>query len=518
MLTVNDGQECPLNLVFELMSVESRSNSAITPDPLGRFEALRSWLSAQAAASSLVIFRIGFGLTMAFWAFDYLRTDRVRLLCAPDMFHFTYSGFSWVRPWPGHGMIALFVVMMLAAIMIAAGAIYRVATVVFAIGFTHFFLIDRTNYQNHYYLIVLLSWLITILPANRMFSVDVLNGSVTSSGMIPRWCLLLLQFHIALPYFFGGVAKIDADWLSGEPMKNILRIQGRADGVEGWLSETTLAHLFTWGGLIFDLLVVPAILWRRTRIFGFLLAIGFHLSNSVMFNIHVFPWLMIAATTVFFAPNWPNTLLLWLNPGAKNSGPDSSLPASGGRFSTPAAVVLLAYCSFHILWPLRHLTYDGNTGWTEQGHYFSWRMMLRGKTVGLRYYLTDAETGVTQHADIRQFLNPEQQIKFAKDPKMILDLAHGLAAESLRRTGKQTEVRALVLASLNGRKPQLLIDPAVNLAAQPKFAFHRPWIVPLHEPLRSEPWTVPLNEWEQHVDLPKLPYLNLQTRISANHQ
>ena len=143
--------------------------------------------------------------------------------------------------------------------------------------------------------------------------------------------------------------------------------------------------------------------------------------------------------------------------------------------------------------------------------------MLRGKTVGLRYYLTDPETGMTQQADIRDFLNLEQQIKFAKDPKMILDLAHGLAAESLRRTGKPTEVRALVLASLTGRKPQLLIDPAVDLAAQPKVALHRPWIVPLHEPLRNEPWTVPLNEWEHHVDLPELPFLNLQTQISANH-
>ena len=166
---------------------------------------------------------------------------------------------------------------------------------------------------------------------------------------------------------------------------------------------------------------------------------------------------------------------------------------------------------------MRHLLNEGNTGWTEQGHYFAWRMMLRGKTVGLRYYLTDPETGMTQQADIRDFLNLEQQIKFAKDPKMILDLAHGLAAESLRRTGKPTEVRALVLASLNGRKPQLLIDPAVDLAAQPKVALHRPWIVPLHEPLRNEPWTVPLNEWEHHVDLPELPFLNLQTQISANH-
>ena len=499
------------------MSVESRSTAATFVDPQRRFDVLRGWLSEPVPALSLVIFRVSFGLMMAFWVLDYLRTARVGLLCAPEAFHFTYTGFSWVRPWPGYGMSAEFVVMLAAAIMIAAGAMYRVAAIIFALGFTHFFLIDRTNYQNHYYLIVLLSWLMTVLPANRLFSLDVLNGSVTASKFIPRWSLLLLQFHIALPYVFGGIAKIDGDWLSTEPMRNVLKIQGWSTSASTWFSEGAAVVFFTWGGLFFDLLIVPAILWRRTRVFAFFLAMAFHLSNSLMFRIHVFPWLMIAATTVYFDPDWPSRFLLWFCRDKTHVAAESA-PGENRMLARPAMIGMLACCVFHLLWPLRHFTYDGNTGWTEQGHYFSWRMMLRGKTVGLRYYLTDKETGMTQQADIRQFLNPEQQIKFAKDPEMILALAHGLARESLRRTGKQTEVRALVLASLNGRKPQLLIDPAVDLAAQPGFAFRRPWIVPLHEPLRDEPWTVPLNEWERHVNLPDLPFLNPQTQISANHQ
>ena len=242
-----------------------------------------------------------------------------------------------------------------------------------------------------------------LLPANRLFSVDVLNGAVHRSDIVPRWCLLSLQFHIALPYVFGGIAKIDEDGLSAEPMKNVLWLQGWTDGVPGWLSESGVAHLFTRGGLLFDLLVVPAILWRRTRAVGFLLAIGFHRTNSMVFNIHTFPWHMIAATTVFFSPDWPNQLMIRLNPETKNIEPGSSVKETIRRISRPALIALLAYCSFHILWPLRHFTYEGNTGWTEQGHYFSWRIMLQGKTVGLRYYLTDAETRVTQQADIRHF-------------------------------------------------------------------------------------------------------------------
>lgn len=503
------------------MSVEIQSTAASatdlrSADSLGRLDAIRNWLSEQVSASSLVVFRISFGLVMAFWAFDYLRRDQIRLVCAPEMFHFTYSGFSWVRPWAGHGMILQFVVMSLTAIMIAAGAMYRIATVLFAMAFTHFFLIDRTNYQNHYYLILLLSWLMAVLPTNRLFSVDVLNGTATSSSVIPRWCLVLLQFHIALPYVFGGVAKIDGDWLSGDPMRNILRIQDLSDWSHGWFSESSVSQFFTWGGLLFDLLIVPAVLWRRTRLTALLVAIGFHLSNSLLFKIHVFPWLMIAATMVFFDPDWPIKFCRWLNLGSKNVNTGPSVLERSGVISRPAVLALLAYCSFHIAWPMRHLLYEGNTGWTEQGHYFAWRMMLRGKTVGLRYYLTDPETEKTQHADIRQFLNPEQQIKFARDPEMILDLAHGLAADLFRRTGKQMEVRALVLASLNGRKPQLLIDPAVNLAAEPKGWHHRKWIMPLIEPRRTDPWTVPLNEWERHVDLPDLPFLTTSVQISSS--
>lgn len=488
------------------------------PDRSGA-TAWTSWLMNPVAIHSLIVFRIAFGLMMAVWVFDYLRTDRVALLCAPGSFHFTYQLFSWVKPWPGQGMEFQFAAMGLAAVLMAAGALYRPSCIVFALGFTHFFLVDRTNYQNHYYLILLLSWLMVLLPANRLCSVDALNGSVQPSVTISRWCLLLLQFHIALPYVYGGIAKIEADWLSGDPMRNMLMTQAWYTGDRAFAEALPMALMLTWGGLLFDLLIVPAVLWRRTRWSAFVLAIVFHLTNSLLFNIHVFPWLMIAATTVFFPPDWPRRLFS----GGTSESLDGAVKSDQGRKTLPRRrkvlfTVLGMYCCFHVLWPLRHLLYDGHTGWTERGHYFSWRMMLRGKTVGLRYYLTDPETGETVHADIRDFLNHEQEVKFAKDPAMILDLAHGLAAAQEQRTGKPVEIRALVLASLNGRKPQLLIDPAVNLAAEPKGWFRDSWIVPLTEPRREDPWVVPLNQWERYVEVPRLPFLVKTHQPSVSQQ
>lgn len=41
------------------------------------------------------------------------------------------------------------------------------------------------------------------------------------------------------------------------------------------------------------------------------------------------------------------------------------------------------------------------------------------------------------------------------------------------------------MVSLNGRRPQLLVDPAVDLARVPRDGWHLWWVVPLTEPLPS---------------------------------
>lgn len=461
-------------------------------------------------AASLAIFRIGFGLIMAGWALDYLRSGRLRELYELPKFHFTYFPFDFVRPWAGAGMSIFFVVLIGLAVCIAAGLIYRAASLLFAIGFTYFFLLDRANYQNHYYLIVLLSWTIALLPLHREWSLDVLNGNTRASPVFSGWMLGLVRFHVALPYIFGGIAKLDGDWFAGEPMRQVLAFQGDLPVIGRWLTTESAVQFFTWGGLLFDLAVVPLLLWRPTRLLAYLVALGFHAANAYLFNIHVFPWFMMFATTVFFDPSWPRKLL--------------KLPAAGpfwksdqslaGCWSAPprrtrlALGLLATYCAFHLIWPFRHHALGPQAAWTECGHFFSWRMMLRVKTSGLRYYVIDKTSGRIRTPDIHEFVNAEQSEKFSRDPEMILEFAHFLADRFRMQTGRIPAVHALVLTSLNGRKPQLLVDPEVDLAREPRGFHRRPWIIPLAEPLRREPWRVPLKEWEREVEIPSLAFLS----------
>jgi vitamin K-dependent gamma-carboxylase len=470
----------------------------------------RAWLECPVSAGSLAVFRISLGVTCVFWAIHYLVSGRAELLCQPDSFHFTWPGFDWVRPWPGRGMQLQFVAMALAGAAFAAGLATQFSGLVLAIGITHFFLIDRTNYQNHYYLLMLLLWLSPCLPLGRFWAMDASSGMVDAGCHVPRWAVFLLQFHVALPYIFGGISKLDADWLSGRPMQFLLmqRFGLSHDDLIARLGGQLLA----WGGLLFDLLIVPGLLWRPIRLPAWSLLLTFHLTNAWLFPIHVFPWLMLALSTVFLPADWPLAVQRRLlgvrsdETGIESFADTAPRDSQTVRSSLLIPLLIGGYCLFHCVWPLRSFVYGDVTGWTERGHYFAWRMMLRGKTTGLRYYMTDPVRGETWVADISRLLNAEQSVRFATDPEMILHLGRMLADLEQRRSGVRPVVRVLALSSLNGRRPQLLIDPEVNLAAEPLWPRRRSWIRPLTEPLPDRPWTVPKDEWEQHVNLPLLPW------------
>lgn len=461
---------------------------------------------ASVDSASLTLFRIGFGIVMAVWAAEYLFSGQVHELYVKPRFHFTWWLFGFVRPWPGAGMTLHFLALIVLALAIAAGFRYRAASILFALGFTYVFLLERTHYQNHYYLLTLVSWMMTFLPLNRRAAVDAIDGWAPRRASCPAWCLWLMRFHIALPYVFGGLAKLQPDWFAGEPLRTHLLSQYWPASIAPLLTSETTIALLTWGGLLFDLAIVPLLLWRPTRIPAYVVCVGFHLTNWLLFPIHVFPWLMILATTVFFDPAWPARLVGGAVPGpSAEAAPPSwcSLPR-GRRWG---AGLLVAYCGLQVLLPLRAWVYPGHSAWTERGHQFSWRMMMRSKSSAPRFYLTDPGNGRTGIVDLNRFVTPAQLEAFPRDPEMILQLAHRVGDEFQRETGRNAEIRALVLTSLNGRKPELLIDPSVDLMQQP-LGFHaRDWIMPQREPLRREAWKHPMNEWDRLLDLELPPQM-----------
>jgi vitamin K-dependent gamma-carboxylase len=147
------------------------------------------------------------------------------------------------------------------------------------------------------------------------------------------------------------------------------------------------------------------------------------------------------------------------------------------------AALLTTYLAVQLILPLRHYAYPGNVSWTEEGHNFSWHMKLRAKKADAIFTITHPASGQTWTIDPKEHLEPRQVAKMATHPDMILQFSHYLAEWKRREGFENVEVRARVMASLNGRKPQLLIDPTANLTKERLSLLPARWILPLTEPL-----------------------------------
>lgn len=459
----------------------------------------RDRLFAPVDNASLIAFRIFFGAIMTYHVYAMIAKGWIRPLYITPVMHFTYPGFGWVQPWPGGGMIYHFYVMGVAALGVTLGCCYRLSALVLAVGMTHVLLIEKAFYLNHYYLMTLLSGLMVILPAHHAWSIDAWLRPRLRTDACPAWCLWLLRLQIAIPYFYGGLAKLEPDWLQGFPLGMWLARRVDLPWLHGLVGLKGTPLLFSYAGLLIDLCAAPLLLWRRTRWPAFAVVVLFHAMNSSLFEIGIFPWLMIGATLIFFPPDWPRRLLRRTRtPGTVEL--TTPLPSPARRTAT--AVLLGTYVAWQLLFPFRCLLYPGRAIWTEEGHHFAWHMMLREKDVGIRFYVRDRQSNSGGLVDVRSFLSSRQLSRMAKDSDMVITFVHFLRDHFRAHGQGDLQIRVLALASLNGRRPQLLMDPEIDYARVARCWGPQPWIVPLVEPLRSEPWAVPLNDWEQHVPCP----------------
>jgi hypothetical protein len=159
----------------------------------------------------------------------------------------------------------------------------------------------------------------------------------------------------------------------------------------------------------------------------------------------------------------------------------NALPLGAGQRATVALLGL--YLAAQLLVPLRHFLYPGNVSWTGEGIWFAWHMKLNEKKARAWFFATDPVSRATWEATPQLSLTGQRLDSVLSKPDMILQLCHAIAHALRQRGYSQIEVRAKVLVSLNGRRFQDLIDPSVNLAAQPRTLMPAPWIVPLTQPL-----------------------------------
>jgi len=441
----------------------------------------------------VVFFRIAFAGVILSHVAMALRTDWIDYYFASSRYHLTFYGFEWVEALDGAGMRQIHRLMGAAAVGVGLGLFYRLSAVLLFGTFTYTLLSEAALYQNHYYLVSLIAFALILIPAHRAFSVDAFLFPRHSGPFIPNWCRWLLMFLVALPYTYGGIAKLNSDWLNAMPLRIWIPQKTQLPVIGPLMAESWMPWVLTYGGLVLDLAIVPLLLWRKTRVAAYIVAVLFHLLNSVLFSIDVFPWMMLLLTTIFFAPDWPRRILRRPSPKLSPAIVEASRhPSRGQRIVLGVAAVFVA---FQLLFPFRHLAYPGDASWTEEGQNFSWRMMLHHKDLFLRFYARDGVTGRTVEIPVGRLLTRRQLQVIARSPEQIAAVSQFLA-EVVGSAGlKQVEIQAVAITSLNGRKPQLVFDPDLNLLTVTRSWKPQAWIHPLTEPLRADPWNVPSREW-----------------------
>jgi len=176
------------------------------------------WSRPDQDAAGLAAFRIYFYAIIAWEVWRYFEHDRVDRYYQQPGFHFKYYGFGWVEALPENGMTWVFLALGAAAVAAGLGLLYRVTAPVVAALLAYVFLLDQTRYLNHFYLMVILAGLLAVMPANRFLALDARLGLVGARSAVGAWTYRVLRAQLVLVYVFAGIAKLNADWLAGEPI------------------------------------------------------------------------------------------------------------------------------------------------------------------------------------------------------------------------------------------------------------------------------------------------------------
>ena len=369
----------------------------------------------------------------------------------------------------------------LASLCVALGFRYRLSIIAFFLLFTYVELIDKTTYLNHYYWVSLASLLMIFLPLNRYASMDAWRNPSLRADTVQAWVVWTLRAQVGVVYFFGGIAKLNPDWLlRGQPMRIWLYNSSDLFLIGPLLREEWVAFAMSWCGAAFDLTIVCWLLWRRSRPLAYAVLVVFHVATWLLFPIGMFPWIMICASLVFFSPDWPHRLKARVL--GRREPPSEPVTGEGDDVSPSRRVIAAAALALVVVLaqfatPLRHWAYPGNVRWNDDGYRFSWRVMLTEKTGHVRFRVTLPTLAETRLVYPEDYLTSLQTERMAYQPDMILATAH-LIADDFRSLDGAVEVRADAFVSFNGRPVARFVDPDVDLARIEPGIWPKRWVLP----------------------------------------
>lgn len=431
---------------------------------------MKNRLFLQIDNAPLIIFRIFFGFLLACETFGAILTGWVKSNLVEPKFTFSHIGMEWLQPLPGNGMYYYFAAMGVLGLCVMAGYKYRISLGAFTLLWAGAYFMQKTSYNNHYYLLLLVCLIMLFLPAHRYASADAAKKPGLKSLTMPAWCSWIMIIQVAIVYFYATLAKFYPDWLNGTFTR--LMLEHRISGIVKSETVREAFYMFiAYAGIAFDLLIVPLLLYRKTRTIAFVASIVFHIFNSISLQIGIFPFFALSFVVFFYPPEKIRQVFFRKKPVAETAG---EYTAEGKGLFT---YFFIPYLLLQLLLPLRHYLIKGDVLWTEEGHRLSWRMMLRHRYGNTFFKVVDKKTGESFRYNPMSVLTVKQKQGMETKPDMIWQMAQYIKNEYAAK-GIEVAVYANTFAGVNKNPVKRLIDPSVDLAAAKwNYFFHCDWIL-----------------------------------------
>ena len=422
--------------------------------------------------TSLIVFRMLFGALIFLESVGAIFTGWLKKTLIEPQFTFNFIGFDWLQPLPGYWMYVYYVVMGLCGIFVMIGYKYRWSMLSFALLWSGTYLMQKSSYNNHYYFLMLLSFIMVFLPAHKYASVDAKQRPSIKSISMPNWCRWIFIIQLFILYTYASIAKMYPDWLDLSVPELLMSNKKHYPIVGNLLQERFVHYGIAYGGILFDGLIIPLLLWKPTRKIAFFASIFFHLFNSFIFQVGIFPYLSLSFAVFFFEPQIIQKLFLKRKPIYTENAIE--IPRNVQLFKS----IFICYFLIQIALPLRHHFIQDNVLWTEEGHRLSWRMMLRSKSASTSFRVVDKATQTVIPIKLKDYLSSKQIRSVSSKPDVMWQFAQRLKAIYAEK-GIDVAVYVRAFVGVNGKPLKRLIDPEVDLASVPWHHFkHHDWILP----------------------------------------
>ncbi|XP_028167858.1 vitamin K-dependent gamma-carboxylase [Ostrinia furnacalis] len=267
------------------------------------FEKIVIYLNKPKDPSSLAVTRVLFGLAMLFDIPDERGGAIMERRWDSKLCRFPLLPFLQALPMPY--MAIVYAILWLGALGIMLGYKYKMAAAAFVVCYWYLFLIEKSYWNNHSYLFGLVGLLLACTDADCYWSLDAYIDPTKRKDSVPYWNYFILKYQFFILYFMAGLKKGTAEWLSGYSVQNLS---------EHWVfapfrlfltvpqTDYLVVHWFIFA---FDLTVAAWMMWSRSRHVAMLLCALFHLMNSRLFRIGMFPWVCLATMPLFYPFDWP---------------------------------------------------------------------------------------------------------------------------------------------------------------------------------------------------------------------